>query len=460
MREQITRRLISAEFAAGAVAVAAAIACGYALVRLGDLDNQAKLGLLIAGSVAGAVALIRPRFALALVIAAAPFQFEVQAGPIATGTNELLVLSMALLLLPRIRTSLVPRWYAVGGGAIVVGSLISALVAVDPAQAVWGATRWLGVLLIGAAAFSLLNRTSDLRWFVNILSGTVVVVAAFAVLQRAGVYVLVGPPYLGDRIDSTFGYYTQFATFMAVGSVLCFAALGDREIRSRGALLGAFAGVLGVAISLSRGGLVVLVCGFVALFLLRMGRRGSGRVTVAIIAVVVTAWIAAPAGLQAAFADRFAAPLGTTNNDRTRFALQEAGLDALVDRPLGLGYANFPEYVSSRIGSGSINQVFFHAHQTFVQVGLDGGWLALAGFVVLLGGALLVTLRRAIVHRGPATVTAAGAVLIGLSVQGTFEYLFAEISFLVFLLALVWVAASTTTDSVSTGTGGARAEER
>jgi len=453
---QIARRLISAEFAFGAAAVGAAIACGFVLVRLGDLDDQVKAGLLVVGLLAVGVALIRPRFALALVLVAAPFQFEVRAGPLVTGTNELLVLAMALLLLPRIRTALVPRWYAMGGGAIVLGSLVSALIAVDPAQAVWGATRWLGVLLLGAAAFSLLNRTSDLRWFINILSGTVVVVAAFAVLQRAGVYVLVGPAYLPDRIDSTFGYYTQFATFMAFAAILCFAALGDREIRSHGALFGAFAGVLGVAISLSRGGLAVLVSGFVVFFLLRMGRRGSGRLALAMLAVVALAWVAAPADLWTAFAERFAAPLGTTNSDRTRFALQEAGLDALVERPLGLGYANFPEYVSSRVGSGSIDQVFFHAHQTFVQVGLDGGWLALVGLVVLLGGALLVSLRRAIGPQVPATVAAAGAALVGLSVQGAFEYLFAELSFLVFLVTLVWVAS---TDFLSTETGAPRAEQ-
>ena len=73
-----------------------------------------------------------------------------------------------------------------------------------------------------------------------------------------------------------------------------------------------------------------------------------------------------------------------------------------------------------------------------MQIGLDAGWLGLAGFVLLVVGSLVTAIRA-----GPwfgLRNIAFAAALAGFIAQGMFDYLFFDISLLAYFVAMVWGA--------------------
>ena len=112
----------------------------------------------------------------------------------------------------------------------------------------------------------------------------------------------------------------------------------------------------------------------------------------------------------------------------------------MEQRPFGLGYGNFPAYLRTNVSNPHIQTAFFHAHWLPVQVGLDAGWLGLAGFALLAFSPLIVGLRRALLNKIDKGSLGFAAALAGLLAQGWYEYLLAEISFLIILCVMVWGA--------------------
>lgn len=414
---------------------------GYLAVRIGASTSLPRVVLFGVALVVAATAAIWPRLAVAGLVAVVPFQFEVRLGPVLTGTNEIAVVGVAVLIAARIRWAAVPTWLRYGGSLIVVGSSLAGLGAVAPAHAWWGAGRWLAVLVIAWAACDLYRRDPHAAARLGvIISGTGIVVALLAVGQRAGINTIVGPPYLPDRVDSSFGYYTNYAGFMAVVFVISAALVIEQKLSLVLRALagtGAVAGLVGVGLSLSRGGLLAALVGTVSLVLLQLGSARAVVLLLLLPLMVAGGWLLLPADVAEEFAGRFTEPFGASGADRTRVTLQEAGAKALEDRPLGLGYGNFAEYVKQNVALPS-RKVLFHAHQTFVQIGLDAGWIGLVGYVVMLCGALAAALRCTRLTRLPAISAGFAAALAALSAQGLGDYLYVELSFVVLTTALAW----------------------
>jgi hypothetical protein len=304
--------------------------------------------------------------------------------------------------------------------------------------------RWLGVLLLMVDAFSLLHDQPDAgRKLVDIITCSAIVVVFFGLLQNAGIYLLVGAPYQAGNIQSFFSYYTNYAGFVAVVAVLAsgevLAALDEREP----ARAVAYAGVvvfmlLGVAISASRGGLLSLGAGWAALLVLSVRRGGLLMRVVALLTVLAVAGFAAtPSGTRTRFITRFSAPLGSQTEDQQRFALQKLGEQALAKNPLGIGYNNFRFYLANH-PINQANQIFYHSHRLVVQIGLDTGWLGLAGFLALYLGAMIAAIRAG-PWRGVRNIACAAA-LTGFMAQGLFDYVFFDISLVAIFVALVWGA--------------------
>jgi O-antigen ligase len=411
------------------------------LYRLGSAQHQLKAGLGVIALVILAVVALRPALGLGIVVAAMPFEFTVQH----VGTNEALIFSAAAVLMWRIRTRDVPWWAGVGSFALVIGSLLTVIGAHNQGSALWGAVRWLGVLILFAAAFSVLRDRPDAnRRLMDIITCSAVVVVGFAFLQRAGIYTIVGAPYVSGLVDSTFGYYTVYGGFVGMAAVLATGealhSFAHKE-RSRGLAYGLALIVilLGVAISLSRGALLCVGAGWVVLLVLNLRRASVVVRCVALIVIfVIAGYAATPAHTRNDLLNRFATPLGSQTEDQQRFALQATGRHALAHHPLGLGYGNFSYYLSGHPALGTGTAIFFHSHQLPTQVGLDAGWLGLAGFLILFAGALVCAIRAA--GEGRIRNTAFAAALCGLMAQGLFDYLFYEISMLAFWVALVFGA--------------------
>jgi hypothetical protein len=159
----------------------------------------------------------------------------------------------------------------------------------------------------------------------------------------------------------------------------------------------------------------------------------------ALLAVLaVVGYAATPSQTRVRILTRFSAPLGSQTEDQQRFALQQIGLNSLKHNPLGIGYNNFRFYLANHPTTG-ISQVFTHSHRLPVQIGLDAGWLGLAGFLVLFVGSFACAIRAG-PWRGIRNIACAAA-LGGFMAQGLFDYLFFDISLVAYFLAMVWGAA-------------------
>jgi O-antigen ligase len=423
------------------IAVTLSALVGIAMVRLGTTQRELKALLIMAAAVAMVVAALRPRVGLAILLILMPFEFHFSG----TGTNEVVIVAMALVLAWRIRASAIPGWIAVGGMALVLGSFIAAIGAQYQTGALWGAVRWLAAIILLFAAISVFRGRHDAsRRMIDIFTGSALVVVIFAFAQKAGVYTLVGPPYFSGHPNSFFGIYTVYAGYTAMAAVL---ATGETLIavnQHRMTRAGVYGVVLvviltGIAISTSRGGLLALAGGWLFLLVFNF-RRGTILVQAcAILAIfVVAGFLATPQSTIVTIQQRLTVQSGADVEDKTRFALQKAGEQALGAHPFGIGYENFPFYLREHVHSAYIQMAFDHAHETPVQIGLDAGWLGLAGFLILWGWPIVKVLAYGSGGTSAVRATVFAAALGGFMAQGLFDYLFYEIDFLIFFLAMVW----------------------
>jgi O-Antigen ligase len=414
---------------------------GVAMVKLGSVQRELKAVLIMAAGVAMVVAALRPEVGLAMLLVLAPFEFHFSG----TGTDEVVLIAMALVLAWRIRAKAIPTWTYVGVLALVLGSFVAAAGAHDHTAALWGGVRWLAGGIVLFAAIGIFRDRSDAsRRMVDIFTGSAVVVVVFAFTQKAGIHLIIGASYTGNRPSSFFGYYTNYAGYTAIAAILAtgeaLIALDERRL-TRTAIYGsALVFILaGLVLSDSRGGLLALGGGWLLLLVLNV-RRGSIVVQAVVILAVFAgaAYIATPRSAVVTIEQRFAAPLGSQNDDRQRFALQRAGEQGLKEYPFGLGFDNARSYLQSHVHSIYISQTFAHAQETFVQIGLDAGWLGLIGFLVLCAMPIALVLVRG---GGGASVVRASvfaAALGGFMAQGLYDYLFDEIAFIVFFLLMIW----------------------
>jgi O-antigen ligase len=423
------------------VAVMLSALVGIAMVRLGSVQRELKAILIMAAAVAMVVAALRPDIGLAMLLVLAPFEFHFSG----TGTNEVVLIAMALILAWRIRGSLIPWWVSLGGLALVIGSFAAAIGAKDQTTALWGGVRWLaGVIVLFAAIDVFRDRRDASRRMLDIFTGSAVVVVIFAFAQKAGIHLIVGAPFIADHPSSFFSYYTNYAGYVAMAAVLAsgevLIALNEQRL-ARAAVYGvALIFILtGIAISTSRGGLLALAGGWLLLLMLNV-RRGSILVQAIVILAIFTgaAYFATPRSTVATVEQRFSNRVGSQTEDKQRFAVQKAGERALQLYPVGLGYGNAHFYLQSNVHSIYVRQAFTHAQNTPVQIGLDAGWLGLAGFALLFFWPVGLVLRHG---KGGSSVIRASAfvaALGGFMAQGLYDYLFYEIAFVIFFLAMIW----------------------
>jgi O-antigen ligase len=420
---------------------------GLATVKLGSLQHQLKaVGIVIAG-VALMVAALRPQLGLVILIALTPFEFEF----LKLGSDQVLLLSVALVTLWRIQSRAIPSWTLFGGISLVLGSFIASIVAHNRGIAFEGAINWLGAVIVLFVALTVFRERRDAsRRMIDIFTGSAVIVVIFAFLQKSGIDVIVSAEFNPGYPNSFFAYYTIYAGYVAMAATLAtgeiLIAFDQRQLGRAGKYGAALVFMLvGLAVSTSRGGLIALACGWLLLLVFNF-RRGSilAKGIVILVIFVAAGYVSTPASTISTIKHRFALSNGAQTEDKERFALHKAGEEALAKNPLGLGYGNFSYYLSENLRSANIEQSFFHAHETPIQVGLDAGWLGLAGFLVLFAWPILLVFRRggggAIAGGGISAVRASAfaAALGGFMAQGLYDYFFYDLAFLVFFVAMVW----------------------
>ncbi|GAA4915413.1 O-antigen ligase [Actinomycetospora succinea] len=437
-RERWLSVLVTALWLVAASAVAVVLVGG--LITVGGGPRMVKLALLAAAGVLALLALGRPQVGLYATVVLAVVDRTIAVG---SGVVELSVIALALFAPAFVlawagRTA--PGAVRGGLGLLLVGSALATLLATDSAGAAVGTARWFLVAnaVLGGVAIASRDR-AFLHRLVMVLLAMGVVAAGFAYLQSVGVYAFVGEPY-DEVVDSTFGYYSNFANFEAVVVVLALGLLGN-SVRSRrplAALLPAAAlvgGAYSLAVTQSRGALILVVVGATALVILRT--RSLGSLITGLSTVVGLAWLALallPAKDVADYQLRFATVQG---GDTVRFQLQRGGWELLSSHPAGIGFDNFR--LAARQGTVVADEALAHCHNLYAQLGLDLGWIGLTGFVVLVVGALVSAFAG---RAGPSPLPAAfGATLLGLLAQGWNDYFFFEPGSLI-VFAVVVLGAS------------------
>jgi hypothetical protein len=440
-RTVIVRHSARSTFLAGLCGVVASAVLAVAMVKLGSVQRDLKAVLIIVAGIAMVTAALRPEIGLVMLLVLTPFEFSFSG----TGTDEVLTVAIAAVLIWRLRARDIPPWVSVGGLSLVIGSFLAAINAHEPTDALWGGLRWMSTVVILFAALTVLRHRRDAsRRMVDIFTGSAVVVSIFGFAQTAGIYVLVHPSFTPGHASSFFGYYTNYADYVAIAVILAtgevVAALAARRPgRAAGYSAVVVITLVGVAVSTSRGGLLAIGVGWLMLLALNY-RRGSVLIQAGVMLVVLGAvgYAAIPRSTVTKIEARFSHRLGSLEEDKQRFAIENAGKKALGENPLGLGYANFSFYSRAEVHSNQVHRVFAHAQNTPVQMGLDAGWLGGIGFLVLVLWPIgLVLTTRA---KGPSAIraSACAAALGGFMAQNLFDYMFYEIAFLVFVLTLVW----------------------
>lgn len=371
-----------------------------------------------------------------LVVAAAIFDREIRVSEtfqVTTLTVLLLVLAPGFMR-AAVRSHALPRFAVVGTWLLALGFLFAAIVAARPELAWQGLLRWLPALamVLGVAAMCATHKGMPRRLGWAILAGGAVS-GLFGILQRSGVYAIVGPPYVANVTDSTFGYYSNFANFQALASVVGLGLiLASVKTRRRLPLPVSAATALClymVVTSFSRGAFVLVGAGLLVLLAREVAR--PGRFIAICAGIGALGWII----LQVTptyYVDEIVAKFSSSQGgDAVRAQLQTGGLDLLAQRPLGIGFNNFSSVVTS--GEVYSTQALAHSHSTFIQMGLDAGWLGLVGFVVLVVGAAWVGFRG----QGGTMAVAYSAALIGFLIQVSQDYFFFEQASLVMFGLLI-----------------------
>ena len=271
---------------------------------------------------------------------------------------------------------------------------------------------------------------ADVRWILLTLafSGAVVGVIATIKSGAGAEQSLIGVgEEARNRAEGSFGHPNTLATFQALAlpAALALGLEGSRRLRP--AAFAAFALIsVGLALSLSRGGLLAVAGALLVMALWRPFRR-----VVAVTALVALAFVVAGAN-----------PLGDVQQVETvtqrlssvgysaqgvdpRFAIWRETPTMIADHPLfGVSAGGFPE-VAPRYGLlGPRSESFEHAHNIALTIAAELGLIGLGAliwaFVALVRELLRAYSRADDERRGLTLAIAAG--LTALAVQGMVDY--------------------------------------
>ncbi|UKA60770.1 O-antigen ligase family protein [Arthrobacter sp. FW306-2-2C-D06B] len=371
------------------------------------------------------IGLTRPKMTPYIIVFFTVFDRDLHlSGPVQLTSLTIVLFLLAPGFLRVIMTGkAVPRFARVGIWMLIFGLIVASLASAQPDLAWAGLVRWVPALIMIMGVGSLcITEEGMSRRVANALVYGGAVCGAFGILQRSGRYWLVGPPYAPDVTDSTFGYYTNFANFEALAAVVGVSLIiSGLRLRRRLPLLitaSTLLCVYMVATSYSRGAVGLVAVGLLVILLKELARPFRFFVVVGLLSLM--GWLVvqlAPAELLAELIGKFTS---SQNGDIVRSQLQAGGLQMLAKSPLGIGFNNF----SALISSGDIYSTLAlaHSHNTFVQMGLDAGWLGGAGFLILVVGAFW----RAFRSKGGVVAVGFGAALAGFLVQVSQDYFFFE----------------------------------
>ncbi len=423
MREQVLKHS-AVLWLLGAVLAASAAA---AAVAFGGTPMMLILCASLVAVVISACALRWPTLAPCIVVVAAVYDrhiyFNYEVFQLSSLVLVLLLVAPAFFRAWVVEASRLPKFLSVGAVALVLGFILSTFSSPDSSLAIVGTVRWILVInmILGTAAMVARDRrlAGRLAWCL-VMGGAIA--ATFAIAQRLGIYILIGPPYAEGVYNSTFGYYSNYANYVAMASVVGVGLVLHLQ-RSAGkwkfvAVVATAMSAYGAVSSLSRGAILCMGVG-IGLVLVRQVSR-PGRFIAASAGIGLAGgvvWLFTSEEFKEGLISRF---LVAPGGDVVRRQMQSGGLGLLDETPLGIGFNNFQAFVAS--GRISADKALAHAHNSYIQMGLDSGWIGLIGFVVITMGACLAGLKGGDV----ALRLGSAAALAGCLIQISQDFFFFE----------------------------------
>lgn len=155
-------------------------------------------------------------------------------------------------------------------------------------------------------------------------------------------------------------------------------------------LAACIASVIGILLSLSRGGMLALVLEIMLIVLLTMTRRAK----VVLLPLVCLVGVAAVAYQYAARAENQGEGYTAEDAESSRLELWQAGGNMILHHPfLGVGSRTFGEH-APEYGEISHDNRGKNAHNTFIDATATSGLLGVGAFIAMLVGAIRETSRK------------------------------------------------------------------
>lgn len=269
--------------------------------------------------------------------------------------------------------------------------------AVSPGMALTGVLRWLVALLfcLYAACYTAGERALALDGLAALGAGMAGVSTVF--------FLLSGGSDANGRMDGFFQYANSYALFLLV----CLALLAGKEKRSRWDWPAMAVLLLGVALTGSRGALLLLGAGVLVWSLWQLLRRRRALPVVLALAALVGLGALAAALSGGLLLDRLGAITLESSSLNGRLLYYLDGLRLLGERPMGVGRGGYL-YVQPLIQTGPY--ILKSIHNEYLQAALDGGPAAGVLLAVLAG---LCVFRRGLPlrQRGAAALLALHAAI-------------------------------------------------
>ena len=223
-----------------------------------------------------------------------------------------------------------------------------------------------------------------------------------------------------------------FALVPALG--LALERLGEARLQSSALVLSALV-ALGIAVTLTRSALIAAAVTAYASLRYGVLRSRPGRLRLGLVLLVAAVLTLPVAGTTAAgqrLAGTFSGDASTTDHVESL----RAGMQGLVDAPLGRGLGTAPGIGDRFDVTGRLT-----SENAYLQVGTEVGVVAMVLFAVLLG-ALVLALRRRALAGGPGagTASALAAAGLGLAVGGMFLHVWLDFTTAVTFWALAGAA--------------------
>jgi O-antigen ligase len=433
-----------------AVAVlAAAVAAGTAIVLLAYAAGPLAPIALTGAVVLAVLTVARPVVSLYAAVAVVPLELvSVSLGPAALSPSEALLalsgIGWAASRLVRGEAPFVPSPLGAPLALLVLAVVPGLAVAPEPVAVAKVLVIWASLLLL----YMMVVAEADARVVRNlllVLALSAAVVGVIAIVTSGGV----APELRGlgetasGRARGSFSHPNTLATFeaLALPGALALAIAGPLALRPLA--IGAFAVIFaGLALSLSRGGLLAVAGGLGTMLLWAPFRRTVAAAGLVVVVLAVAGGNPLGETQQVQVLTQRLESIGySAEGVDPRFRVWDVTPRIIADHPLiGIGANGFPS-VAPRYGLllGNSRSTFEHAHNIPLTIAAELGLVglaALAWFLVALARVLALGYRRAPPERR-GMVLAVAAAFAALAVQGVVDYTLRSnvIMGLVFVLA-------------------------